>query len=92
MPVFKNNAGDVINQLAGTVNLQDQRSSNNTGNVDQPANNQSTTNNSSQDPQEKAREAMNADPNIDPELKRRMNLSPDDPDYIQPTHDPDSWR
>lgn len=89
----KNNAGDIISQLANTASIQGQRSNttNNDGNG-QPANSQPVNNNSAEDSQEKAREAMNADPNIDPELKRRMNLSPDDPDYIQPTHDPDSWR
>ncbi len=110
----KNNAGDVLTKLAGTVNVQDQRGANgnsaatnsnsnnatngsNNANVNngasQPANNQGTNaNSSSESPQQKALDAMNADPNVDPDLKRRMNLPPDDPDYIPATHDPDSWR
>lgn len=65
---------------------------NNTGSSTQTNDNSDESSNDNQiDPQEKARQAMNADPNIDPDLKRRMNLSPDDPDYIQPTHDPESW-
>lgn len=101
----KNNAGDVLTKLAGTANVQDQRgangnsatnNSNNTTNnnsANQSANNQGAgANSSSEEPQQKALDAINADPNVDTELKRRMNLPPDDPDYIQATHDPESWR
>ena len=89
-----NNAGDALCQLAENASLNDLRTDGT--NVNDQQGNTASNNNaataSSMGPQDKARAAMNADPNIDPEFKRRINLPPDDPDYIQPTHDPDSWR
>lgn len=89
-----NNAGDALCQLAENASLNDLRTDGT--NVNNQQGNTASNNNaataSSMGPQDKARAAMNADPNIDPEFKRRINLPPDDPDYIQPTHDPDSWR
>ncbi|MBF0600545.1 hypothetical protein [Limosilactobacillus oris] len=89
----QNNAGDAINQLAQNASLNDfctDGTSAGSRSEGAASNNAATA--SSMDPQDKARAAMNADPNLDPEFKRRINLSPDDPDYIQPTHDPESWR
>ena len=90
----KNKLDSIINDQRPNKQANENSASqgNNTGSSTPTNDNSDESSNDNQiDPQEKARQAMNADPNIDPDLKRRMNLSPDDPDYIQPTHDPESW-
>lgn len=95
----QNNTGTTIKALASQADIQDQRSNADTNDNTQRANanNQPSSNSDNQQsdnlsPQDKARAAMNADPNIDPDFKRRITLPPDDPDYIPATHDPESWR
>ena len=88
----------VVKQDANEQNNNGQASSQESTSTQQNNNAQSKQNGNSGDSatsglsgQEKAKAAEMADPNIDPEFKRRINLSPDDPDYITPTHDPESW-